>query len=39
MGGRSRRMRSSRLIKYGIPMLYSTDPKKLNKNAGPSKDA
>jgi hypothetical protein len=26
-------------IKYRMPMLYSTDPKKLNKKEGPSKDA
>jgi hypothetical protein len=26
-------------IKYRIPMLYSTDPKKLNKKEGQSKDA
>ena len=26
-------------IKYRIPILHSTDPKKLNKKKGPSKDA
>jgi hypothetical protein len=26
-------------IKYSIPMLYSTDPMKLNKKEGPSKHA
>ena len=26
-------------VKYRIPMLHSTDPKKLNKKEGPSKDA
>jgi hypothetical protein len=26
-------------VKYRIPTLHSTDPKKLNKKEGPSKDA
>jgi hypothetical protein len=26
-------------IKYKIPMIYSVEPKKLNKQEGPSEDA